>query len=162
MNATCTKLCSKAVQMSSLFRCFSMVHLPHLVSVTLSALNISSRFYSVRDRDTSEHQIENFMPWSISHNDISTTAVIFSGLSVNRVLLYIVGYFEFVRYLKKCGLKYKLYKKYNYIMSIWSFLVRLVVSWKTDFLERPFFCKIKFNAIGSLAILFIVLSFNRV
>lgn len=129
-NATCTKLCSNAVQMSALLRCFSIAHLPHLVSVTSSALCISSRFYWVSDRDTAEHQVENFMPWSISHNDISTTAVIFSGLSVSRVSLYIVGYIEFVHYLKKCGLKSKWYKKYNYIMSIQSFLVGLVVSWK--------------------------------
>lgn len=89
-----------------------MAYLPHLVSVTSSALYISSRFYWVRDKDTSEHQVENFMPWGISHNDVSTTAVIFSGLSV-RVLLYIVGYVEFVHYFKKCGLKSKQYKKYK-------------------------------------------------
>lgn len=47
------------------------------------------------------------MPQSISLNDISPFPIFFSDLSVSRVLLCIMGYIEFVYYLKNCGLKSK-------------------------------------------------------
>ena len=47
------------------------------------------------------------MPQSISLNYISPFAFFFSNVSVSRVLLCIMGYIEFVHYLKQCGLKSK-------------------------------------------------------
>lgn len=118
--------------------------------------------------DTSEHQVENSCLEAF-------LTMIFPQLQLFLVVCQLAWFccilwviLSLYTIFKKSGVKSKLYKKYNYIIAIWSFLVRLVMSWKMDFLERLFFCKINFiyfkiNAIGSLAVLlFIVVLFNRV